>query len=216
MKVIHGICLPSTDTHFDNMIGEPFIAGRGTYQFKKYKAALGHVSHRGHAVDIGAHVGLWSRVMAIDFEQVSSFEPIAMHRDCFRENVKAPNVTLYPYALSDRSETVAFTVPADNTGHTHVARKEAVSEAANAIPLDSLTLPKIDFLKIDVEGYELQVVLGAQRTITRDRPVVIIEQKPHGNAERYGNKQHDARDILVQLGMRQIAVISGDHILAWV
>lgn len=220
MKRIHGIYLPETDTHFDTMIsvGKDAVAGKGTYQLKKYHAAIRHVANRGFAVDVGAHVGLWSRVMSYDFVEVAAFEPLQAHRDCFEKNlIGRHNVSMYPFAVGAGIGRLAITMPSDNTGHAHVVEesygKENV-EVAQVVRLDSMKWDRrVDFLKIDVEGWELPVLQGGETMIRRDRPVIIIEQKPHGNAERYGWGQHDALKLLKQWGFQEVAAISGDHIL---
>jgi FkbM family methyltransferase len=221
MKIIHGIYFPSTDKHFDKMVsaGAEAVAGKGTYQLKKYRAALAHVKSRLLALDIGGHVGLWSRVMSYDFKHVIAFEPIAAHRECFVLNLNdRNNVELYPLALGDRAEKLSIYVPPDNTGHSHVARIDTQmnTEVVDVRTLDSFDIPaepKIGFMKIDVEGYELAVLIGAERTIKTHRPVIIIEQKPNGNAERYHWGQHDAVKLLKDWGYREAQVISGDHIM---
>jgi FkbM family methyltransferase len=214
MKEIHRIWLPESDTHFDNYIsvGADAVDGKGTYQLKKYRAAKEFVKNFGLAIDIGAHVGLWSRVMAHDFEQVMAFEPLRTHIDCFQRNMHGlMNVSLFAYALSDRPDELTIHMPPDNTGHSHVS---STGERVRAVKLDSFRIDRrIDFMKIDVEGWELPVIEGAYETIMSDRPVIIIEQKPHGNAERYGWKQHAAVEKLKAWGYVERKVISGDHIL---
>lgn len=212
MKQILGIWLPDGDTHFkDQLPVGPMIGGRATYQYKKYRTAIGLVTGRGHAVDIGGHVGLWSRVMAMDFERVTAFEPLAAHRACFERNVEARNLTLHPIALGAAAGTIHIHMPADNTGHAHV-RDEG--EECQLMRLDDLGLGVIDLLKIDVEGFELEVVIGGEATIRAARPVIIVEQKAN-NAERYGNGRWDAVKTLKSWGMKEAAEISGDHIMVW-
>lgn len=64
MKQVHGIWFPDGDEHFEKQLREaPVVYGAKTYQYKKYVKALAHVSRRMFALDIGGHVGLWSRVM---------------------------------------------------------------------------------------------------------------------------------------------------------
>lgn len=213
MKQIRGIWFPDGDTHFAAQLAiNPLVGGKGTYQFAKYQAALKHVRGRAHAVDVGAHVGLWSRVMAMDFAKVTAFEPLPEHRECFVRNLEgADNVNLHPMALTDRHERLAIHMPADNTGHAHVRED---GESVQAVPLDSQKFDGIDLLKIDVEGFEFQVVTGGEMTIRTHRPVVVIEQKPD-NAERYGRGRWDAVHLLKSWGMKEAAVIKGDHIMTW-
>jgi len=222
MKKIHGIFLPETDTHFNDMIsvGADAVHGKGTYQLKKYRAAMKYVKTRDTALDIGAHVGLWSRVMSYDFGSVLAFEPLQVHRDCFHLNLEGrTNVSMFPYALSDKGEKIGIHMPENNTGHAHVGKPTGVfDEEVQAVTLDSFRLPaehRIGFLKVDVEGYELPVIRGAEKTIREHHPVIIVEQKPHGNAERYGWAQRDALKLLLSWGYRQVQEISGDHILVW-
>jgi FkbM family methyltransferase len=54
-------------------------------------------------------------------------------------------------------------------------RKEANPERVPLITIDSLNLPKVSMMKVDVEGMELDVFDGATRTIERDRPVIFVE-----------------------------------------
>lgn len=212
MKNVLGVFLPDTDTHFEGQLrGSPLVDGKPTYQFKKYEVARTHVRARRHAVDVGAHVGLWSRVMALDFGHVTALEPVEAHRDCFAMNVTAENVTLLPYAAGEAEGITTISAVPDNSGNSHVGFD---GEECRVIALDSVKLSDVDLLKIDVEGYEYEVLLGAEETIKVERPVVIVEQKPN-NAERYGRGQRDAANLLKSWGMKEVAVIAGDHILAW-
>lgn len=207
MRQVAGIWLPDGDRHFDqHLVAGPFIDSKGTYQHRKYAAALVHVGRRNLAVDIGGHVGLWSRVMARDFARVVAFEPLAAHRECFALN--APGVELRPFAVGKSAGRAKVKMPHDNTGSAHVGGS---GEDCEVVTYD---LTGVDFLKIDVEGYETDVLLGGEDAIRADKPVICIEQKP-GNAERYGRGRWDAVGLLKDWGAREVAVISGDHILVW-
>ena len=59
----------------------------------------------------------------------------------------------------------------DHGGNAAADRREDVS----VITIDSLTLPRVDFMKIDVEGMERDVLAGARMTIERDRPLLQVE-----------------------------------------
>lgn len=210
MKLVRGIWFPDGDSHFEAQLeANPLIDGRGTYQYRKYMAARDLVSYRRHAVDVGAHVGLWSRVMARDFDRVTALEPLSAHRECFERNVEG--ATLLPYAAGAHGGDVRVRMPPDNTGNAHI---DDLGENVRMVTLDSLDLDPVDLLKIDVEGFERAVVEGAEQTIRRNQPVVVVEQKPK-HAERYGWRQLDAVVFLKDLGMVQLAVLSGDYIMAW-
>lgn len=210
MKLVRGIWFPDGDSHFEAQLeANPLIDGRGTYQLRKYRAARDLVQNRRHAVDVGGHVGLWSRVMALDFAKVTALEPLSAHRECFVLN--APGVTLLPFAAGAHAGDVRVRMPPDNTGNAHI---DDLGENVRMVTLDSLDLDPVDLLKIDVEGFERAVVEGAEQTIRRNRPVVVVEQKPK-HAERYGWRQLDAVAFLKDLGMAEVTVMNGDHILTW-
>ena len=228
MKEISGIWFPDGDQHFAaQMAIGPRIDGKGTYQFKKYQAAMEYLpkDRRRFALDIGGHVGLWARVMAMDFKQVLSFEPLAAHIECWERNLEGvKNATLVQCAIGSKHTTIKVHMPPDNTGHAHVLDDKG--EDVLCLRLDDMayhfdyfvipptTWSDLDFIKIDVEGFETFVIEGAEQTIKKYRPLIVVEQKP-GNAERYSRGQHGAVRLLESWGMHEIWVISGDHLMGW-
>jgi FkbM family methyltransferase len=221
VKKIKGMWFPDHDEHFAaQLAGGPVVDGKGTYQFKKYQRALPYVANRGHTLDVGAHVGLWSRVMALDFETVTAIEPMSDLRDCFVRNVPE-TVRLLPCAVGSKRGKARIGFPSDNSGNARVAEFEGKTfeqteapEVVEVVTIDSLALPHIDFMKIDVEGFEFDVITGAEQTIRKHRPVMIVEQKP-SQAERYGRGRWDAVKLLQSWGMRQEAEFGGDHVMVW-
>lgn len=79
--------------------------------------------------------------------------------------------------------------------------------------LDSFDLEGVDFIKLDCEGYELFALRGGEKMLKRDKPVVIVEQKP-GRGAKFGLSDTAAVDYLIGLGYELKKVISGDYILA--
>lgn len=217
MKLIRGMWFPDSDEHLEGQLARnPLVAGKGTYQYKKYARALQHVKRRGHAVDIGGQVGLWSRVMGLDFARVTAFEPLPAHIECYEKNLAgADHVTLHRVALAAAPGRVAIAMPPESTGNSHVAIEGEDGVSVEARTLDSFALTGIDFLKIDVEGYELPILQGAEATIRSEKPVIIIEQKPNGNAERYGRGRFAALDLLKSWGGKVAWEIGGDFLVEW-
>ncbi len=216
-----GLYLPDGETHLQEWmekVGHK-IDGKHTYQYHKYQAAIEYVKQKRMAVDIGAHAGLWTRVMALDFEHVTAFEPVLEHRSCWAKNVgTATNATLIGCALGMRHGTVQMhTRTVGSSGDTSVACPGQEPNAAKAVPmrtLDYYGLSDVDFIKIDNEGFEYYVLRGAIQTLVRCRPVVIVEQKP-GMASRHGLKDLQAVEVLQSLGAKLRQQISGDYILSW-
>lgn len=228
MKEIAGIWFPDGDQHFAaQMAIGPRIEGKGTYQFKKYQAAMEYLpkERRRFALDIGGHVGLWARVMAMDFKHVLSFEPLSAHVECWNRNLEGvKNATLMQCAIGNEDTAIWVHMPHDNTGHAHVL--DGIGEETHCMRIDDLAgsfssiiswpslWAEIDFIKIDVEGFETFVIEGAEQTIKKYRPLIVVEQKP-GNAERYKRGQHGAVRLLESWGMRELWVLSGDHLMGW-
>ena len=187
------------------------VDGRLTYQYGKYEEALKHCKNFGTAIDVGAHVGLWSYYMARDFKAVKSFEPMPEHQACWKENCKdRGNAELFAYALGADTGSVSLSSGANSSGDTSVS-------GVGDIPmrkLDFFRFEDVDLIKIDCEGYEMNVLQGARLTLELHKPVVIVEQKPT-HAQKYGFKETEAVDYLRSLGAKLKATISGDYILAW-
>ena len=67
---------------------------------------------------------------------------------------------------------------------------------------------------MDCEGYEYRILQGAEQTIKRCRPVVVVEQKPHdAYSDQYG--QHAAIELMKSWGMVRLDQVKDDWIMGW-
>jgi FkbM family methyltransferase len=191
--------------------------GRLTYQAHKYDRAMAHVRpERRRAVDIGAHVGLWSWLMTHDFQTVAAFEPMPAHQECWFENVDQDHALLEPYALGPVSGWVSIATRTPNSSGDTGVEPDGFGTQVEQVTLDRFGFDDVDFIKIDCEGYELFVLQGAVETLRRCKPTVIVEQKPEtGGPDRYGIGERDAVDFLVGMGAKLRDGIQGDYILSW-
>lgn len=216
-----GWWLPADETHLQAWMLQvnAELDGRLTYQRHKYLAALPYVRGRGVAVDVGAHVGLWSWQMAKDFERVVAFEPMPNHGRCWDLNMReVGNAVLFDYALGETAGTAWLkTRTKGSSGDTGIEPgAEHGDVKAHVCRIDSLALREVHLIKMDCEGYELFVCRGATETLLRCKPVVIVEQKPEtGMAARYGVGTTDAVKFLESLGAKRKEAIQGDYIMAW-
>lgn len=241
-KKVGGVWLPENETHFvEMMLNNPrrqrMINGKATYQYHKleYAMQVQPAGRFGICVDVGAHVGLWSMWLTDFFDRVVAFEPVKDFRTLFKRNVDMTNVELEPYALGTEEKTVEIVVPDEQTGAAYVnhggdhprakyssSDKRDVYDNVKMVVFDQYweereyeagaTL-RVDFIKIDVEGYELNVVQGMEQILRRDKPNIVVEQK--GNEGPFGHEHRAAQRFLTKLGARDVRVMAGDHIMAW-
>lgn len=212
MKFVEGWALPDGDTHFaEHLRKERLATGVAGYQSRKRDRAVAICQNRTHALDIGAHVGLWSRPLSRDFAHVTAFEPVTELCACWRENLRqSVNVRLHETALGQVAGYIDIVRPEDNSGNGYAVP----GTMAPMRRLDDMDLGPIDFIKIDVEGGELAVIRGGEDTIRRDRPVLIVEQKP-GHGARYGVGDEAAIDLLQRWGAIVAFAQAGDFCLVW-
>lgn len=136
------------------------------------------------AVDVGANRGTYTYPLTKLASRVIAFEPIPDLAADLRA-LFGTNVDIQPVALSDRNGEATLRVP---MWGARLATGLATIESGNALNgtefreivvrtarLDDLNLSNVGFIKIDVEGHEASVLAGAAGTISRDRPVLLIE-----------------------------------------
>jgi len=161
-----------------------------------------------NCIDIGAHRGNLLREMLqrAPLGTHFAFEPLPgflqkLH-DRFREY---PNLLLSDRALSDTSGESPFFHVVTNSSYSglRLRRYDRPNEQVEQILVETECLdrviPKglaIDFIKIDVEGAELQVLRGAIDTICRNAPYIVFEHGV-GGADCYGTQPEDIFDLLV-------------------
>jgi len=133
-----------------------------------------------------------------------AFEPIP----ALAANLRAtfPSVRVIEAALSDVSVEATFEHVVTNPGYSGLRRRRypSTTEDVQTIRVETKRLDDIlpedlhlRFIKIDVEGAELQVLRGARRAIARYRPFIIFEHGL-GAADYYGTRPEEVYDLLVR------------------
>jgi FkbM family methyltransferase len=187
----------------------------GTYQADHYRIALPYVTDRSRCLDAGAHVGTWSRLMAADFAEVIAVEPFADTCAALRANMAAfgcSNVAIHQVALGATPGFVSMAPlepqheAAKNTGARFVKNGGEITR----ITIDSLALPSLGFLKLDIEGAEVDALAGARETIRRCKPIVLFECKWFWR--RYGHAIDAPQVLLAGMGYREIGEAGRDRI----
>ncbi len=205
-----GVYLPDGEVHFRDTLTALASEGRSAF-YPVLAAALLQVTARRRAIDIGAHVGLWSRWLVSEFNWVDAFEPIPEHAKLFRRNIDGSNWTLHEMALGAHEGLVGMKSFVSDTGRAHVCAGEDVKLQR----LDNYGFSDVDLIKIDVEGYELPVVIGAEQTLKRNKPIVIIEQRGC-EVTNFGESSRDHALVhLIEIGMYPMQRVGHDWIMGW-
>jgi FkbM family methyltransferase len=147
--------------------------------------------NRGVAVDVGANVGMFTYRLAQLYDKVYAFEiNPAVAR--YIELLHSEKITLVKQGLSSVSGCRTLYVPRVRGRALHgwaslncdncVAAESFSEIPVSVTTLDSFRLATVQFIKIDVEGHELDVLAGSVNTLRTCRPVVMIEVK-HTNRQ---------------------------------
>ena len=211
MKQVNGWYVPDSDLYFDERRLKP-----EGFDLAHLNEALKYVRRWNLAVDVGAHIGTMTKAMASVFSKVIAIEPASDVYSCLLRNTDSlPNVTPYKFALGELSGEVAMRDSVTRPGNTG-ARYIAKGYGTPMRTLDSMGLEDVGLIKIDVEGAELLVVHGGYTTITKHRPVILIEQKKFKDTEGRVDIPHTAAvGFLAQIGMKQAERIKNDIVMIW-
>jgi len=139
--------------------------------------------------DIGANIGVFTCFAAnvVKKVKVFAFEPVSMVFDILKKNTESyRNIEIFQLSLGSREETKEILIRTWNPGYSTIKDsavqrpKESfdIKENIKISKLDNivnkLNLEKINFIKIDVEGYEVEVLRGGIETIKKFRPTIGV------------------------------------------
>ncbi len=144
--------------------------------------------------DIGAFDGRMTLFFARYAKNVVSFEPDPINRAKLVRHIelnKLQNVTVHGLAVGSRSHKIGIAHDFSSPGMSHVVPGEhAVGELVEIVALDELVdLPAPDVIKIDTEGYELEVLRGAKELIEAHKPEIVLENHGQTMAEKCANME---------------------------
>jgi FkbM family methyltransferase len=182
------------------------------YQKEYLDKALSFCKNFRVAVDGGAHYGIMTYNLFRKFQAVHSFEIYEPVRECLKENVKKfqmSNVIIHDVGLGEASRSINLDLSKGTFG-THVDPHKTTGDVPIKA-LDEFNLTDVDFIKLDCEGYEPFIIKGAENTIKKYSPVILMERK--GHTERWGLDKYEPVNILKRWGYQEVVSYRKDCIM---
>lgn len=169
------------------------------------------------AIDVGAHAGNWTFTLAKHVQpngNVVAYEALPHYGQALSlalRLLRVRNVVIRTVAVGETERTMSLRWRSETdqllTGRTHIEPGANASKGVINIPMVSLdhdiaergiTPSDVGFIKIDVEGAELEVLRGASKLLSEGRPAVYLEAEPQWVA-RMG---HSVEDIFAEMELR--------------
>ena len=181
----------------------------GFMEFEDMIFALHYLREGDEFIDVGANVGVYSLLAASSGANVLAIEPVPtayeqlidnIYLNRFLEKLNARNI-----GVASHNGMLQFSTHSDSTNHVLTENEDI--KASVTIAVDSLDKIAInmnpDMIKIDVEGFESEVIDGAQRLLSCNKvKVVLIEL--NGLGERYGFKDSVIDNKLQAYGFKPV------------
>jgi|TARA_B100000035_G_scaffold137327_1_gene117049 FkbM family methyltransferase len=192
MIKVNGFWVPENDKHIEEWkSGSSFTQNKCLDEFikicKKEDLKFNHI------LDIGAWVGTWTCAMNEFCGRIVAFEPDPVHYECLVKNVPADVET---HQLAVGNDTKMISLSDDN----FTQAKRIIGDGnIPMVTIDGLGLSDVDMIKIDVEGYEMEVLKGAEKTLENIKYLMI---ELNNNTKKYGSSNVEIEKYLRKKGFR--------------
>lgn len=186
MKILpNNIAVLENDSHISRWVEE---TGRLDHDEYSIPIILEHIEKGDYVVDAGAFIGdhTIAYLKAVGpTGQVIAFEPNREAYQCLLHN--CPKADCIFAGLGDKEQKLRFATDG-NVGASHICGLG--DKKVDIVTLDSYNLNRLDFFKLDVEGFEISALVGATKTILKHRPMMWVEVN-EGALQRNGKTPLD-------------------------
>jgi FkbM family methyltransferase len=174
------------------------------------KEILEHITRGATVIDVGAFIGDHTIAYANKVGpngKVYAFEPNRISFECLAHNMKGfKNVKCSDVALGSVSGDLVGFVNSDNVGASHLVSGGDIETAT----IDDIAIEgRLSFIKIDAEGFEVDILKGAKNTIKKFKPILYVEVNS-GALTRHGTSEKELLDLLVSYGYDVKGIKLGD------
>jgi len=188
----NGIAVLEHDTHISRWVEEhnSLIHNKSLERELRY-----YVKGSDHVLEIGAYIGDNTAILRNLAEKVYSYEPNPIAFECLQYNFKdSEKVKCYNVGFG-KEKGSAKVILSDNVGASHLEPNGEIEITT----IDSLGLQlykdRLDFIVMDCEGWELDVLMGGVETINKFKPTMLIEIN-QGTLAKFGKTPKDIFDFL--------------------
>ena len=190
------ICAPVGDD-----IGERIARRKLPYEWEALSISDRMVRRLGDVIDVGANIGNHSLFWACESgARVAAFEPPGYALELLQKNLRLNKadgqVCIYPVAAGEKSGVGILHRVDGNLGASYLEVLDSsvgdVSDSIPVEPIDDFSFRGVGLIKVDVEGDELSVLVGARETLRREQPAVWVEVL---NAEARRNVRIELRAV---------------------
>jgi FkbM family methyltransferase len=153
----------------------------GEYSLLELAVMKSQVFHDSVVIDIGANIGAFTIPLAMECKKVYAVEPQEEVRRVLENNITMSgltNIEVIPYGIGFKTEEMFYTTNTHGPGS--VAMRTEGETKVKIVSLDSLGIEP-DFIKIDVEGMEVEVLAGGMKMLQAKHPALFCEQWPGDN-----------------------------------
>lgn len=174
------------------------------------------------AIDVGAALGSYSWILSRKSKCVYAFEPGTKHADYLEKSIYLSNINIVRSAVGVDERKVSMYVPNIDEAGLHSATLSSSNPVAQTPSVLTIEVPqtsidsmfstagykhrRIDLLKVDVEGYELEVLQGATSIISSHHPIIICEIE-----KRHNPRCEEVFQLLRDLGYQCFAYVGGKY-----
>lgn len=204
MKILeNGIAVIEEDSHISKWVKD---TGRLDHDQSLLPVLGQHIKPGDWVLDGGAFIGDHTIFYLNQVRSEGMVLAVEANPEAYQCLVyNCPSAICINAALSDRVGKMGIAT-GNNKGATH----GIVGDLIMTIPLDSLSLPRLNFIKLDIEGMEVQAIKGAVNLIRRHKPIICVEVN-QGALLRQGYSSDTLIDLIIGLGYRSKKVYESDN-----
>lgn len=174
-KLPNGWLVPDDDQRVTFLLQDDVSMDSPAYEDKYRQIILSHIPNKRTFVDVGANVGIWSYPMIKHFKKIISYEPSKQNVECIKANIPT-GIELREKAVADFNGEAEFHQAGKNCGDGKLCRdSKHASYTVPVVRLDDENLTDVDLVKIDTQGWELEVLRGMGNIISKQRPWIMFE-----------------------------------------